>query len=125
MFSTAMWMALAVAPLQVVAGDLHGSNTVAHQPAKIAAMEGHWEARQAGAPLILFGMPDDEAEETRYRIELPNMGSLILTHEWNGVVQGLKAWPTEERPPSQIRSEERRGGTECVRTRNSRCAPVP
>src|SRR3546814_19827414 len=64
-------------------------------------MEGHWEARQAGAPLILFGVPDDEAEETRYRIELPNMGSLILTHEWNGVVQGLKAWPEEERPPSE------------------------
>ncbi|HEY9536633.1 MAG TPA: cytochrome ubiquinol oxidase subunit I [Kiloniellaceae bacterium] len=102
MFSMAMWMALLVAPLQVVAGDLHGLNTFEHQPAKIAAMEGHWEARQAGAPLILFGVPDDEAEETRYRIELPNMGSLILTHEWNGVVQGLKAWPKEERPPSEI-----------------------
>src|SRR3546814_5452930 len=51
---------------------------------------------------IFFGVPDDEAEETRYRIELPNMGSLILTHEWNGVVQGLKAWPKEERPPSEI-----------------------
>ncbi|HEY9549408.1 MAG TPA: cytochrome ubiquinol oxidase subunit I [Kiloniellaceae bacterium] len=102
MFSMAMWMALAVAPLQVVAGDLHGINTFAHQPAKIAAIEGHWEARQEGAPLILFGLPDDEAEETRYRIELPNLGSLILTHEWNGVVAGLKAWPKEERPPSEI-----------------------
>src|SRR3546814_93777 len=81
---------------------LHGINTFAHQPAKIAAIEGHWEARQEGAPLILFGLPDDEAEETRYRIELPNFGSLILTHEWNGVVAGLKAWPKEERPPSEI-----------------------
>src|SRR3546814_10580393 len=81
---------------------LHGINTFAHQPAKIAAIEGHWEARQEGAPLILFGLPDDEAEETRYRIELPNLGSLILTHEWNGVVAGLKAWPKEERPPSEI-----------------------
>src|SRR3546814_4389177 len=96
MFSMAMGMALAVAPLQVVAGDLHGINTFAHQPAKIAAIEGHWKARQEGAPLILFGLPDDEAEETRYRIELPNLGSLILTHEWNGVVAGLKAWPKEE-----------------------------
>jgi cytochrome d ubiquinol oxidase subunit I len=102
MFSMAMWMALLVAPLQVVAGDLHGLNTLEHQPAKIAAMEGHWEARQQGAPLILFGLPDDEAEETRARLELPNLGSLILTHEWDGVVQGLKAWPRDERPPSEI-----------------------
>jgi cytochrome d ubiquinol oxidase subunit I len=102
MFSMAMWMALIVAPLQVVAGDLHGLNTHAHQPAKIAAMEGHWEAERQGAPLILFGLPDDEAEETRYRIEIPYLGSMILTHEWNGTVQGLKAWPKEERPPSEI-----------------------
>ena len=102
MFSMAMWMALVVAPLQVVAGDLHGLNTLEHQPAKIAAMEGHWEARQRGAPLILFGLPDDSAEETRYRIELPKLGSLILTHEWDGEVQGLKAWPPEERPSSSI-----------------------
>jgi cytochrome bd ubiquinol oxidase subunit I len=102
MFSMAMWMALIVAPVQVIAGDLHGLNTLEHQPQKIAAMEGHWEARQVGAPLILFGIPNDEAEETRLRLELPNFGSLILTHEWNGVVEGLKAWPREERPPSEI-----------------------
>src|SRR3546814_19411391 len=60
MFSMAMWMALAVAPLQVVAGDLHGINTFAHQPAKIAAIEGPWEARPAGAPLIPFGLPADQ-----------------------------------------------------------------
>ena len=102
MFSMAMWMALIVAPLQVVAGDFHGLNTLEHQPAKIAAMEGHWEARQEGAPLILFGLPDDEAEETRFRVELPNLGSLILTHEWDGVVEGLKAWPQDQRPPSEI-----------------------
>jgi cytochrome d ubiquinol oxidase subunit I len=85
-----------------VAGDFHGLNTLEHQPAKIAAMEGHWEARQEGAPLILFGLPDDEAEETRFRVELPKVGSLILTHEWDGVVEGLKAWPKDERPPSEI-----------------------
>ncbi|MEO3428962.1 cytochrome ubiquinol oxidase subunit I [Pelagibius sp. CAU 1746] len=101
MFSMAMWMALVVAPLQVLAGDMHGLNTLEHQPAKIAAMEGHWETRQ-GAPLILFGLPDDEAEETRYALEVPHLGSLILTHEWNGEVRGLKAWPKDERPPSAV-----------------------
>jgi len=101
MFSMAMWMALIVAPLQVVAGDLHGLNTLEHQPAKIAAMEGHWETR-SGAPLILFGLPDDLGEETRYAIEIPKLGSMILTHDWDGEVQGLKHWPKEERPPSAI-----------------------
>ncbi len=67
MFSMAMWMAALVAPLQVVAGDLHGLNTLAHQPAKIAAMEGHWETR-AGQPLILFGWPDMATETTRYAL---------------------------------------------------------
>ena len=65
MFSMAMWMAALVAPLQIVAGDLHGLNTLAHQPAKVAAMEGHWETRR-GQPLILFGWPDMAAETTRY-----------------------------------------------------------
>ncbi|MEQ8356312.1 MAG: cytochrome ubiquinol oxidase subunit I [Kiloniellaceae bacterium] len=101
MFSMAMWMALIVAPLQIVAGDLHGLNTLQHQPAKIAAIEGHWETRK-GAPLILFGLPDDAAEETRFAVEIPKLGSLILTHDWDGEVQGLKAWPREERPPSMI-----------------------
>lgn len=102
MFSMALWMALIVAPLQVVAGDLHGLNTLEHQPAKVAAMEGHWKESQQGAPLILFGLPDDDAEETRYRVEIPYLGSLILTHDLNGTLQGLKAWPKSERPPSEI-----------------------
>ncbi len=101
MFSMAMWMALIVAPVQVIAGDLHGLNTVEHQPAKIAAMEGHYETRR-GAPLILFGLPDDEAETVRYAIEIPNLGSVILTHEWDGEVRGLKSWPKEDRPPAEI-----------------------
>ena len=79
MFSMAMWMAALVAPIQIVAGDLHGLNTLEHQPAKIAAMEGHWETRR-GAPLILFGWPDMAAETTRYAVEIPKLGSLILTH---------------------------------------------
>ena len=101
MFSMALWMAAIVAPLQIVAGDLHGLNTLEHQPAKIAAMEGHFETR-AGAPLILFGWPDMEAERTRYAVEVPKLGSLILTHDWNGEVRGLKEWPREDRPNSTI-----------------------
>jgi cytochrome bd ubiquinol oxidase subunit I len=101
MFSMAMWMAAIVAPIQVVAGDLHGLNTLEHQPAKIAAMEGHWETG-AGQPLILFGWPDMAAETTRYKIEIPKAGSLILTHDWNGTVKGLKAWPRNERPNSTL-----------------------
>jgi cytochrome bd ubiquinol oxidase subunit I len=101
MFSMAMWMAALVAPLQVVAGDLHGLNTLEHQPAKIAAMEGHWETR-AGQPLILVGWPSMAAETTSYTVELPKVGSLILTHDWNGSVKGLKAWPPQERPNATI-----------------------
>jgi cytochrome d ubiquinol oxidase subunit I len=97
MFSMAMWMAALVAPLQVIAGDQHGLNTLEYQPAKIAAIEGHFET-QAGAPLILFGWPDMEAERTRYAIEIPKLGSLILTHDWNGVVRGLTEWPRADRP---------------------------
>jgi len=101
MFSMAMWMAALVAPIQIMAGDFHGLNTLEHQPAKIAAMEGHYETR-SGAPLILFGLPDDKAEQTKYAIEIPRLGSLILTHDPDGVVQGLKAWPPEQRPPSAV-----------------------
>ncbi|HEX9769888.1 MAG TPA: cytochrome ubiquinol oxidase subunit I [Kiloniellales bacterium] len=101
MFSMAMWMAALVAPIQLVAGDLHGLNTLAHQPAKIAAMEGHWETRR-GAPLILFGWPDMAAEKTRYEIAVPKLGSLILTHAWEGEVRGLKSWSAEDRPNSTV-----------------------
>jgi cytochrome d ubiquinol oxidase subunit I len=101
MFSMAMWMAALVAPLQIVAGDLHGLNTLEHQPAKVAAMEGHFETH-AGAPLILFGWPDMEQERTRYAVAVPGLGSLILTHDWNGTVRGLKEWPPADRPNSTI-----------------------
>ena len=101
MFSMAMWMAAVAAPLQIVAGDLHGLNTLEYQPAKVAAMEGHFETR-AGAPLILFGVPDMKAETTRYAVEIPKLGSLILTHDWNGVVKGLKAWPPGDRPDAVV-----------------------
>lgn len=97
MFSMAMWMAVAVAPAQAVFGDMQGLWAVHYQPQKVAAMEGHWET-QRGAPLILFGLPDMEREETRMAISIPRLGSMILTHEWDGEVLGLKAFPPEERP---------------------------
>ncbi len=101
MFSMAMWMAALVTPLQIIAGDLQGLNTLEHQPAKIAAMEGHYETHQ-GAPLILFGIPDDEAETTHFAIEIPKLGSLILGHSWDAEIRGLKEWPRDERPPALI-----------------------
>lgn len=103
MLSMAMWMLLAVAPLQAVVGDFHGLNTLEHQPAKIAAMEGHWENEPgAGVPLILFGWPDMQNETTRFALEIPRLGSLILTHSWDGQFPGLKDYPPENRPNSTI-----------------------
>ncbi|QLE98692.1 cytochrome ubiquinol oxidase subunit I [Neptunomonas phycophila] len=100
MFSMAMWMLLITAPLQIIAGDFHGLNTLEHQPAKIAAMEGHWENEpgEEGVPLILFGWPDMEAEETKYALKIPHLGSLILTHTWDGQFEGLKSFAPEDRP---------------------------
>src|SRR3569623_3484985 len=77
MLSSGLLMVSITAPLQLLAGDLHGLNPLRHQPAKIAAMEGHFETR-AGAPLIQFGVPDKERETTRYAVEIPRLGSLIL-----------------------------------------------
>ncbi len=101
MFSMAMWMAALVTPLQILAGDQHGLNTFEHQPAKIAALEGHYETHR-GAPLILFGIPDDKAETTHFAIEIPKLGSLLLAHDMEAEIKGLKAWPAEERPPALI-----------------------
>jgi cytochrome bd ubiquinol oxidase subunit I len=98
MFAMAMIMAIFVAPSQLVLGDLHGLNTLEHQPVKVSAMEGLWET-QRGAPLVLFGWPDQAAETTRYSLEIPKLSSLILTHRLDGEVKGLKEWPPDERPP--------------------------
>jgi len=97
MFSMAMWMALLVAPLQVVVGDFHGLNTQEHQPAKVAAMEGHYET-QKGAPLYLFGLPNSETAEVDYAIKVPGLASFILKHDWEAEVTGLDAFPREEWP---------------------------
>jgi cytochrome d ubiquinol oxidase subunit I len=103
MFSMALWMVLLVAPLQAVIGDFHGLNTLKHQPAKIAAMEGHWENKgNEGTPLILFGWPDMEREETRFAVEIPRLGSLILTHSWDGKIPALKEFAPQDRPNSTV-----------------------
>jgi cytochrome d ubiquinol oxidase subunit I len=98
MLGMAMIMAIFVAPMQLVLGDLHGLNTLQHQPAKVSAMEGLWDT-QRGAPLMLFGWPDEEEEATKYGLEIPKLSSLILTHDLDGEVKGLKEWPKDERPP--------------------------
>ncbi len=98
MFGMAMLMAVFVGPLQLFFGDLHGLNTFKEQPVKVAAMEGLWET-QKGAPLTLFGWPDEQTETTRFAIEIPKVSSLILTHQIDGEVKGLKEWPKAERPP--------------------------
>ena len=103
MFSMAMWMALIVTPIQIVAGDLHGVNTLKYQPAKIAAIEGHYEGFPQGhAPLILFGLPDDAAGRTNYKVEIPWIGSLILTHGLTTPIKGLNDFAPEVRPKSWL-----------------------
>lgn len=103
MFSMAMWMVLIAAPVQIAVGDAHGLNTVEHQPAKIAALEGHWRNEPGqGVPLTLFGWPDMAAETTRYAIEIPRLGSVILTHSLDGQFPGLSEFPPEDRPNSTV-----------------------
>jgi cytochrome d ubiquinol oxidase subunit I len=101
MFSMAMWMALVVAPIQILAGDQHGLNTLRYQPAKVAALEGDWETRP-GTPLILFGMPNMAEERTDWAVEIPHLGALVLTHSWDGSIKGLKDFPPQDRPPSPV-----------------------
>lgn len=85
-------------PLQIFIGDLHGLNTLKYQPMKVAAMEGIWE-NEIGAPLTLFGIPDEESETTKYAIKIPKLASLILKHDANAEIYGLKSTPKELRPP--------------------------
>ena len=101
MFSMAMWMAALVTPIQIIAGDQQGLNSLEHQPAKIAAIEGHYETTPT-TPLILLGIPDDTAQETKYALEIPNLGGLILAHDWNASVKGLKDFPAEQRPQALV-----------------------
>lgn len=103
MLSMAMWMALIVSPIQALIGDMHGLNTLKYQPAKIAAIEGHWRNPPGEpTPLILFGIPDMEQETTHYALEIPALGSLILTHSLDKQVPALTDFPKADRPNSTI-----------------------
>ncbi|WP_417514421.1 cytochrome ubiquinol oxidase subunit I [Marinobacter sp.] len=99
--SMCLWLILFIAPTQLVVGDFHGLNTMEHQPTKVAAMEGNWET-SSNVPLLLFAIPDQENQTNHFEIGIPSMASMILTHEWDGVVPGLKDVPREEQPPVAI-----------------------
>src|SRR4030081_1263068 len=102
MFSMAMWMATLVAPIQILAGDQHGLNTLEHQPAKVMAMEGHYQSHPDGAPLLLFGLPDQAEGKVKYALEIPKLSSLILKHSLNAPLAGLDSVPRENWPPVPI-----------------------
>lgn len=101
MFVMSMLMALFVAPLQILVGDLHGLNTLKYQPIKVAAMEGAWET-ETNAPFRVFAIPDSKLETNNYSLEIPYLTSMILTHSIDGEVKGLKDWSASERPPVGI-----------------------
>lgn len=98
---TGVLLAAVLIPIQIVVGDLHGLNTLEHQPAKIAAMEGIWET-QKGAPAVLFALPDKETQSNRYEIAIPNLASLYLTHDWNGEVKGIKEFGDKHPPVAPV-----------------------
>ncbi len=102
MFSMAMWMAAIVAPIQIFAGDMHGLNTLEHQPAKVMAMEGHYDSHPDGAPLILFGIPNSKEKRIDHAIAIPKASSLILKHELNAPLRGLDSVPDADEPPVGI-----------------------
>ncbi len=98
---TASYVAAILIPLQIIAGDLHGLNTLEHQPAKVAAMEGVWETKK-GVPLLLFAIPDEENRRNHFEIAIPKLASLILTHELDGEIQGLNDFKGEHPPVAAV-----------------------
>jgi cytochrome d ubiquinol oxidase subunit I len=98
---TGVWLAAVTAPLQIVLGDLHGLNTLEHQPAKVAAMEGIWETTR-GAPLTLLGFPDEQQKTNHFALEIPGMASLVLTHSLDGEVKGLNEFENIHPPVAPV-----------------------
>ncbi len=98
MMRMGLGMVVCLAPLQAVIGDLHGLNTAEYQPAKVAAMEAHWNGNEPAA-LVLFAWPNQKEERNDYEISIPNLASYIITHDWNGRFKGLKDFKAEDRPP--------------------------
>lgn len=101
MLSMTLWLLTLFVPLQIVLGDLHGLNTREYQPAKLAAIEALWDT-QARAPLTLFALPDQDGERNRMAVEVPVLGSIILTHDLNGTIRGLKDFPKQDRAPVAV-----------------------
>jgi cytochrome d ubiquinol oxidase subunit I len=101
MVSLTLWLLLGLVPLQILLGDMHGLNTLEHQPTKLAAIEANWH-RERRASLTLIAIPDQQAEKNHFAIEVPLLGSLILTHDVNGEVPGLTDVPPQDRPPVAI-----------------------
>ena len=100
-WQVAIWVVALLIPVQIVVGDLHGLNTLVHQPAKIAAMEGIWQTEK-GAPAVLFGMPDASTQSNRFEIAIPKLASLYLTHDWNGEVKGIDAFGANAPPVAPV-----------------------
>lgn len=98
---TALFSAAILAPTQAFIGDLHGLNTLEHQPQKIAAMEGIWHTER-GAPLVLFAIPDAETQTNRFALEIPKLASLILTHDLNGELKGINEFPGAHPPVAPV-----------------------
>jgi cytochrome d ubiquinol oxidase subunit I len=101
MIRLALWFLAIFVPVQMVLGDMHGLNTLEYQPAKLAAIEGLWDGGR-GVPASIIGWPDAKEERNLYEIEIPHLGSLYLTHSWDGAVKGLKDFPVDLRPPVAI-----------------------
>jgi cytochrome d ubiquinol oxidase subunit I len=101
MLRLALWFLAIFVPAQIMLGDLHGLNTLAYQPAKLAAIEGLWEGGE-GVAASIIAWPDQAAERNVGEIAIPRLGSLYLTHSWDGAVQGLKDFPADQRPPVAI-----------------------
>lgn len=98
---TGIYLAAFLIPLQIVAGDFHGLNTMEHQPAKLAAMEGIWQT-QKGVPAVLFALPDEKTRENRYEIAIPKLASLYLTHSLDGEVKGLNEFEGKHPPVAPV-----------------------
>lgn len=101
MLKLSVAFAAIVVPLQILAGDMHGLNTLQYQPMKVAAMEGHWREGEPGegVPLVVFAVPNQKEERNDYAIEIPRLGSLILTHSIDGTIAPLTSVPADQRPP--------------------------
>ncbi len=98
---TGVLLAAGLIPIQIFVGDLHGLNTLEHQPAKVAAMEGVWETER-GAPALIFAMPNEQTRSNDYAIGIPYLASLILTHELDGEIRGLNEFVGEHPPVAPV-----------------------